>query len=457
MLERFSHGLRTFAAIVWCAIPGNNRRVGDRRSGVAAATTERATLVTRGSDRRAAYTGTVRTALVGASVTALIVGSIAGALINDNAGAKTLLANCPPNSNSPACRSVTPTIDARKSPTPTPIPTPTSTAIPPSPTPAPPTGYVTRSGASLTLNGAPYTFVGLNDYSANSDWTVNPGCGSNHAGTVLQDDLTAIGSGQRAFRAWFFQSLAVNRNTGARDWTAFDRTLSIAAASNEKVVVTLADQWNDCEGPYKDGAWYSGGYATTVQPGTTVTYRQWAAEVATRYATNPAVLMWQMVNEGEVGISPGQGCAPNAAALFRAFADDIGAVIKAADSHHLVSIGTQGPVKTCGAVGQEYANLHLSPNVDLCEFHDYGAETTAMPSDLSQALSLCAADGKPLFVGEVGVSRSVGLDARSTLLSSKASALFNAGGVGFLPWNWKDDATFSFDVGDPWLTAMLAY
>ena len=121
---------------------------------------------------------------------------------------------------------------------PKPIPT---VAIP---TAQPDLGFVRSNGSKLTLNGALFQFVGLNIYNANS---VNNCWYTLGQGPGLDQSLSAIGSGQTVFRAWFFQRLATTG--GVRDWSAFDHTLQVAAAHNERVVATLANQWGDCEGP----------------------------------------------------------------------------------------------------------------------------------------------------------------------------------------------------------------
>jgi hypothetical protein len=64
--------------------------------------------------------------------------------------------------------------------------------------------FVTRSGSSLTLDGQPFRFSGLNIYNANS----NGLCWYPMDGTILDRSLADIGPGNNVFRAWFFQQLA---------------------------------------------------------------------------------------------------------------------------------------------------------------------------------------------------------------------------------------------------------
>ena len=143
------------------------------------------------------------------------------------------------------------------------------------------------------------------------------------SGAVLEDSLTAIaGSGRSVVRAWFFQDLATTG--GVRDWTAFDRSLTALTAHWLRAIVTLGNQWADCDQGYgyKNDAWYTTGY-TTVDPVGTVSYRDWVAEVVTRYADDPAVLAFEPLNEPEVKPSIDAGCSPGAAATLRAFMADV--------------------------------------------------------------------------------------------------------------------------------------
>ena len=121
--------------------------------------------------------------------------------------------------------------------------------------------FVTRSGTQLTLDGQPYRFTGINIYNANNAglcWYPMAG------GSTLDDSLAELGGAAKVIRAWFFQSLATAG--GQRDWSGFDHTLAVAAARGVKVIATLGNQWEHCDGPdggggsYKDDAWYTTGY-----------------------------------------------------------------------------------------------------------------------------------------------------------------------------------------------------
>jgi mannan endo-1,4-beta-mannosidase len=303
------------------------------------------------------------------------------------------------------------------------------------------------------LNGQTYRFTGLNIYNANSRNNCWYSLGYNDS--ALQSSLNDIGSGKEAFRAWFFQRMA--QSSGKRDWSAFDHTLAVAKANGYRVIVTLTDHWGACDSP-KKGDWFYGGGYKQVQSGDLVSYRDWVREIVTRYKDDPTVLMWQMVNEAE---------SPTHSHL-QAFAGDIAKLIKSIDARHLVSLGTMGGGQA-GTAGDDYRKLHAIPEIDVCEYHDYGSPTATMPGDQYNGLKVrfdqCNALNKPLFIGEVGILLdAVGSSTseRARLFEEKMKAQFAAGAVGYLPWAWVargQSAYESYLIGpnDPALGVLSRY
>jgi mannan endo-1,4-beta-mannosidase len=356
-----------------------------------------------------------------------------------------------------AAPTATPTATPKPTPTPAPTPPSTPTANPsPAPTPLPMpgsslSGFVVRCGLGLCLDGQPYRFTGLNIYNANSRSNCWYPLGS---GTELDRSLTAIGGGQEAFRAWFFQKLAMTN--GVRDWSAFDHTLAVAAAHDQRVILTLTNQWGDCENVsgspvYKSESWYQSGYKANIDPGMTATYREWVREVVTRYRDDPTVLAWQLTNEGEARTSGSGTCSSTAEASVHAWAADVSGLIKSLDSKHLVSLGTMGNGQCGTSTGTSYEDLHAISTIDLCEYHDYDDPSSPMPGDqwngLAVRLAQCQARGKPMFVGEVGIKASdeSSLSIRATNLAAKFAAGFTAGVVGELSWEWAASGENSGD------------
>ncbi|MEA2518124.1 MAG: mannan endo,4-beta-mannosidase, partial [Chloroflexota bacterium] len=356
----------------------------------------------------------------------------------------------------------------------------TATATPPAATVAPtaaptatvsPTarnGVVTGCGPSLCLNGQPYQFTGLNIYNANSRDNCWYGLGS---GTALDSSLADIGVGQNVFRAWFFQRLATTN--GVRDWAAFDHTLAVAAARGQRVIVTLANQWGDCENAtgdpvYKAESWYQSGYRSTVDSGSASTYREWVRDVVARYANHPAVLMWQLMNEAEARTSATGTCSSTAEASVHSWAVDVSGLVKSIDPSHLVSLGTIGNGQCGTSSGTSFQRLHAIPTVDICEYHDYDSPLAPLPGDqwngLETRLSQCRTLGKPMFVGEMGVKVSGALTtaARAADLAAKFDSQFAAGVVGILPWTWAasgQDSGDGYSIGpnDPLLGLLSRY
>jgi hypothetical protein len=322
-----------------------------------------------------------------------------------------------------------------------------------------PTGFVTRVGTQLYLNGQPYRFVGLNFFQANMTTAIS-NCSSWAANSDLDNQLKYMGPGHNVLRAWFFQDMATTN--GKRDWSAFDHTLAVAAAHGMKVIATLGDQWNYCEGPYKDESWYTGGYKTTVLPGDVVPYHQWVQEAVTRYANNPTIALWELLNEPQITKNASSSSCPvDAEAVMQSWASDVSSLIKSLDPNHLVSLGTGGN-GNCGLLEQDYATVYSMPTLDVCTFHDYWGATVALDTDPNNGIQLrideCDALGKPIYAGESGirVQDVSSLQERAADFAAKLSAQVSAGAAGFVAWNWfrVSDVDYRIGPGDPTLSTL---
>lgn len=381
-----------------------------------------------------------------------------------------------------------PTPTAMPTPTPTATPTPSPTATPtpsPSPTPAPPTapaGFVSRSGTSLTLNGQPYHFTGVNAYEAATYWGVNAGCGQ-----MLSDqDLTtlftqSLRSGQ-VVRFWAFQALATNNTSKARDWTGIDRVVNAATRYGVKVIPTLTNESGTCDdGHWKDPAWYQGGYMSVYQSSqsiTPVSFWQYMHEFLSRYGSNSTIAMIELVNE-PAPVSAGYVCngESTAATALRSFFDVVGGEAKKVDPNHLFAAGQQG-VGQCGqsdagcsstswtsCTTQDYRYVDASPGIDVAGYHDYGADTSPVPAYLQESIAQATADGKPIVSGEMGINANpagsgcVSLSTRASDIGAKLGAQFNAGVRGALVWDWipgtmGSGCAYDIAAGDPVLQTL---
>jgi hypothetical protein len=335
--------------------------------------------------------------------------------------------------------------------------------------------YVKRNGTQLTLNNLPYKFTGLNIKHANTlSWELS--CAEPiGTGEGLNKALTEIdnGSGSRAkvFRSWFFQKLSTVN--GVRDWSTFDHTIAVAKLKGFKIIPVLGNQWAKCDGwesdqfGYKNEQWYTTNYKTMAGTGAGLpqSYRDYVRDVVTRYKDEPTIAMWQLINEAENHVNFGTDCSSTSATSLRNFTDDMGALVKGIDSNHLLGLGTIGSGQ-CGARGVDYKTLHASTYIDVCEYHDYGHTTVAMPGDqwngLQVRINQCNELGKPIFIGETGITTTEAggnLQIRADLLEAKLAAQFGNGVVGVLMWEWSNDPNniFAIKDGDPILAVLGKY
>jgi mannan endo-1,4-beta-mannosidase len=304
--------------------------------------------------------------------------------------------------------------------------------------------FVTRRGNRLYLSSLPYRFAGLNIYNANSRnvstcwYTLNEGDG-------LSQTLDQL-RGQNVFRADFYQGLALTN--GQRDWSAFDKTLAVAAAHNMKVAASLSGEGGTCKDypadTHKLEPWYQQGYTQPEASG--VSYHDWVKEIVTRYKDNPTILLWQPMGEAEdpVDWGPTHTCSSTANQTLKSWADNVTGLIKSIDHNHLTTVGTIGSGQ-CGASGTAYINLYAGANIDLCEREDYGHAGAAMPGDqwngMQARINQCDVMGKPLFVAETGIKPSEAggtLPGRAAAFAAKLHEQFAAGIVGEFAWDWRD-------------------
>ncbi len=327
-------------------------------------------------------------------------------------------------------------------------------------------GVVKARDGSFSSAGSPWQAVGYNDYRL----TAAPGgyvCDTSY-GELSDGELDArmdraAAAGATVIRTWFFQSFWDPEADGSGDFSAFDRVLSAAAERGLRVVPVIANHWGDCEAgtQTKDLDFYAGGYREPFA-GDALSYLDYAGELASRYAGSPAVAYWQLVNEPEA--SSGGACDETAAAeALGGFAAAAAETIRAADPHHLISLGTIGGGQ-CGSAGGDYLAVHAA--LDVCEIHVYdGSETgtsptTTLPGDstngVAARISACEGAGKPIVAGELGFAADLdssgkpsgvvsaeSLDNRARFLAARVAAMDELGLDGFMVWQLDSRAPLS--------------
>jgi endo-1,4-beta-mannosidase len=175
--------------------------------------------------------------------------------------------------------------------------------------------------------------------------------------------------------------------------------------------------------------------------------------------------MWQLVNEGQAVNADGSCEEPAALNALLAFSGTVGGLVHRLDPNHLVSLGTlaghsgSGSLRPgaqwCGAENGDYETLMTSPGSDVCDFHDYGYPTNPMGKpfapNLTTAIQMCHAVGKPIVVLETGIyaSSDAQLARRAVEFDAKFSAQFQAGVVGELIWCWAVKPDYVLPESDP--------
>lgn len=315
---------------------------------------------------------------------------------------------------------------------------------------AAPNGFVYAQGTKLYLNGGEYKFSGINAYHLTTDYAINYGCGENNTQTDVDTFFASLRPNSMV-RVWAWQQLAWDKNTNSLNFTTIDRIINSAATHNQKIIMTLGNQWGTgCGEARKTESWYGSGYKTITHNGNAtdvatikLSYWDYLDRIIPRYANSSAVGMWEPINEPAAD-DGNNVCSTTAPATLRAFFDSVGGKIHALDPNHLISSGLQGSGQ-CGTRNAEYQTLHQSPGLDIASYHDYSADQP-IPGDqwngMQVRLNQMAAIGKPLFVGEVGikardnVAGCLTTTLRHDKMKAKMDAQYAAGVVGFVPWAW---------------------
>ncbi len=319
-------------------------------------------------------------------------------------------------------------------------------AAPAPPAPSAPSGFVTARNGRLELDGRRYRFVGVNVYSLAS---FPPGsgkyfCGVAHSDRQVEEIVAEVADmGGRVIRLDAYQSFT----DGGRDYSRLDFVIAAAARRGIKLVLTLENQWRDCtEGGYKYADWYRGGYRRPYgrYP---LSYVDHVRRTVSRYRGEPAILMWQLMNEAE---SQNRWGVDDPEALA-AFAQHMAEVVKAHDPSHLLSLGTSGLGRP-GTGGLRFAILAATPGIDIVEAHDYDADALALPPSIRWSQGAARNAGKPFFIGEVGISSPpLRPWQRAALIQDKLEAAWDAGIDGVLIWSYRagDGTNRDFDAADP--------
>jgi hypothetical protein len=314
---------------------------------------------------------------------------------------------------------------------------------------------------SSQYSGGDFTFAGVDAYELNTDWSVNLGCGGMETQVQLDALFSSLGP-HAVVRVWFFQQFAVDKYTGQWNWSAIDQVVDTADAYGVHLIATLGNQDGTCDdGVWKDPSWYSSGWKTldTNWGDNIVSYQQWVQTVVSRYASNPAILAWEPINEARpqtctlAARTLGWDCWNNlvcpseitARDAVRSFFDEVGAEIRSIDPEAVISDGALASPGCGYATEADYDYVETSPGIDLVSIHDYTGTTNQTAQSLAWYLDEMRTIGKPVFAGENGdyayyaddpptcSEETTEMNAQSVKAHTEMDQF---GLVGWLWWNW---------------------
>lgn len=242
--------------------------------------------------------------------------------------------------------------------------------------------WLTRSGTTLLQGSARYTATGYNCYVMRSA-----------GGTVAQtmtdaqrDQFFASLRPHSLVRVWAF-SPANGTYTNAQVFAEQDKIVASAKAYGHRLIFTLAD-WagnaNDGTGA-KTAAWLTG---TTY----TGAYQTWLDLVVQRYAQEPTVAIWDLMNEPLV---------PSNSADLLTFVNAMGARVKQWAPNALVMLGINTPALSCGSTAN-YQAVAGSAFLDIVSCHDY-FEVPGLNDLIPAVVGVARAVVKPMLVDEMGI------------------------------------------------------
>ncbi|KAJ6526490.1 CEL4a mannanase [Mycena vulgaris] len=327
---------------------------------------------------------------------------------------------------------------------------PTSTASVPAQT-----GFVKATGTRFTLNGAPYTLFGSNSY-----WLALGGYSSTDINKALAD---IVASGATTVRTWGFNEVtsangiyfhlwsgsSATVNTGSNGLGALDAVIAAAKAHGLRLIISLTNNWSDYGGMdvYTRQIVGSGQPHDVfyTNPSVIAAFKTYVQAVVTRYANEPTILAWELVNEPRCGGSNTAASSSCTVSTITNWVSTMSAFIKSIDKNHLVGLGDEGFFNQPGSADYMYqgsagidfaANLKIS-TIDFGTFHMYPegwGESNTVPWGtqwITDHATAMKSTNKPVILEEFGISNS---STRSSTYSTWYQTVINTGLTGDLIW-----------------------
>ncbi|MFL6142308.1 MAG: cellulase family glycosylhydrolase [Labedaea sp.] len=343
----------------------------------------------------------------------------------------------------------------------------------------PGSGFVTRQGKDLRLEGRQFRFAGSNNYYLM------------YKSRLMVDDVfaDAAAAGFTVLRTWGFLDIGnqdgSNSVRGKADGIYFqywdgdspayndgpdglqklDYVLASARAHGIRLIIPLTNNWNDFGGMDQYVRWAGGSFHDDFYTNPVIRgwYQDWISHVLNRvnsltgvtYRDDPTVMAWELGNEprclssGAYPRSP--TCTP---ATLTGWADAVSRHLKSVDRNHLVGVGDEGffcdnPAdpdwtRNCGEGVDTLAFTRL-PSVDLMSLHLYpdgwGKDLPWTYDWIRRHVREADQIGKPVLWGEFGWLNKA---TRNTVYRTWTEIFDQAGGDGWLYWilsGVQDDGT----------------
>lgn len=394
-------------------------------------------------------------------------------------------------------------------------PTRASAAPPgPSPTRRPaPIDFLERRGAELLLGGEPFREISFDKFDLLQQFAAPPGVGWGDNGpdsiTAAREALRLLG--ERGFRivrvnaspfypAWFnaaFFDDDPGRQAREREafFAGFDAMLDACDEQGIRIVASLLWNWENLA----DLGHHSlqEGFENRQSPGRLL-LEEYVREVVARYRDRATIAMWEIDNEWNLGadiqfpngIIPGDPAGDNlhpgpvvrdernnyTSDQLAEFYRELATLIRSIDDRHLITTGDSSPrpaamhllraVRAGAPVDwtfdsadelAEYLRLMNPDPIDVISIHYYDdamvslGGTLGSPENLRFFAGAAEAIGKPLFVGEIGITaeaRHYDEEPALAMLRATLPVIEELGLPLTLYWAFNDDR----DVGpDEWL------
>jgi len=309
--------------------------------------------------------------------------------------------------------------------------------------------FVQREGTGFFLNGCPYRWTGTNQYF---QMIHRRGMDRISVNEVL-DEMAA--RGMTVLRTWAFQDdsgrsdclqCAPIRQLGPSDspvsylrestFRGLDELLVEAAARGIRVILTLANNWDDFGGMRRYTLWRfgpqgAGHDAFYNDPIIRMSYEEYVSRIVNRvnylngrrYRDDPTILAWELANEPRCFDEP---CRTEG--WVDSWILDMSCFIKSLDPNHLVTTGSEGfygaaradgnPETWMADAGTDFVDNHSGPCIDFATVHVWPVNWGWEPiSQTDRAFELARAytarrlaDGlnvlqKPVVISEFGMAR----------------------------------------------------